>query len=635
MKIDPHIFSYLKKYSCDPDKVNKLIVSCYIEINSLNIETNAFIKKLILKENEEESSKINEFVQLFKTYCQCFTIEELIELFEFVISPEDKEVNGAVYTPKYIRDYIVKETIAKYTRKTHSIAKAKLGDLACGCGGFFITIADEINKLTNKSFFEIYRDNLFGLDIQAYSIERSRILLTLYAISKGEDYEQFEFNLYQGNALNFDWDSIKLIKENKGFDIIVGNPPYVGASKIDEESKKLLVSWSVSSSGKPDLYIPFFEIGMENLNSFGVLGYITVNTFYKSLNGRSVRQYFSRNEFAISIVDFGGEQLFRNRSTYTCICIIGKQKSLNVRYAKSKSDKINALKVQDFIEIPYDQLNDFEGWYLIADTKKNMIIQIENTGTPLGEKFEIRNGFATLRNDVYVFKPVNETDDFYFLEKEGIEFKIEKSICRNAIKPNILKSELGIQQNTEKLIFPYYLRNGETDLFNNSKYVLQIIDEQDFKSKFPNAFYYLTSYKKSLSQRDKGKRKYEKWYVYGRNQALMFHSYKLLFPYISSEPYFVFTDDKDLLFYNGYAVLSESIEELYILQKILMSKIFWFYIKNTSKPYSGEYFSLAKNYIKNFGICDLTDAEKRLILSFTDENEIDTFLMKKYDIQIE
>jgi hypothetical protein len=164
---------------------------------------------------------------------------------------------------------------------------------------------------------------------------------------------------------------------------------------------------------------------------------------------------------------------------------------------------------------------------------------------------------------------------------------------------------------------------------------LQIIDEHDFKSNFPNAFNYLTSYKKSLSQRDKGKRKYEKWYVYGRNQALMFHSYKLLFPYISSEPYFVFTDDKDLLFYNGYAVLSESIEELYILQKILMSKIFWFYIKNTSKPYSGEYFSLAKNYIKNFGICDLTQAEKRLILSMTDENDIDTFLMRKYDIQME
>lgn len=625
----------MKNYSFDPLQINRLIVSGYVKTNLLNVETNEYIRNLIVDEETEEIHKINEFVQLFKTYSQSFTLEALIELFEFVISPADKEINGAVYTPQYIREFIVKETIEKYKKDSQTISRAKIGDIACGCGGFFITIVDEIKKLTNKSYLEIYRDNIYGLDIQAYSIERSKILLSLLAISKGEDCTDFEFNLYQGNALDFDWNSIPQIKSNKGFDIIIGNPPYVGASKIDEESRRLLKNWSVSSPGKPDLYIPFFEIGMENLNSCGVLGYITVNTFYKSLNGRSVRRYFSRNQFDLSIVDFGGEQLFRNRSTYTCICIIGKKTSFKVRYVKSRSDKINNLRNQDYIEIPYEQLNDFEGWYLIANQKKNIISQIENTGTPLGEKFEIRNGFATLKNDVYVFNPVRETDDFYFLEKEGLEFKIEKSICRNAIKPNILKSELGIEQNTEKLIFPYHLKNGEKDLFNNSKYVLQIIDEQYLKSNFPNAFNYLNSQKKILSLRDKGEREYEKWYVYGRNQALMFHSYKLLFPYISSEPYFVFTEDKDLLFYNGYAVLSESIEELFILQKILMSKLFWFYIKNTSKPYSGNYFSLAKNYIKHFGICDLTLDERELFLNLNDKNEIDAFIMKKYEIQIE
>ena len=167
------------------------------------------------------------------------------------------------------------------------------------------------------------------------------------------------------------------------------------------------------------------------------------------------------------------------------------------------------------------------------------------------------------------------------------------------------------------------------------KYVLKTIDEQYFKFNFPFALNYLNSQKKILSQRDKGDRKYEKWYVYGRNQALTFHSYKLLFPYISNEPCFVFTDDKELLFYNGYAVLSDSIEELIILQKILLSKMFWFYIKTTSKPYSGNYFSLAKNYVKNFGICDLTIDEKKSMLNLNDKNEIDMFLMNKYEIQIE
>ena len=141
-------------------------------------------------------------------------------------------------------------------------------------------------------------------------------------------------------------------------------------------------------------------------------------------------------------------------------------------------------------------------------------------------------------------------------------------------------------------------------------------------------------HKNELSLRDKGVREYEIWYAYGRNQALTLHGYKLLFPYISSSPCFVFTEDKDFLFYNGYAILSESIIELKVLQKILMSKIFWFYITSTSKPYSGKFFSIAKNYVKNFGICDLTNQEKEKLLDLNDPNEIDVFLMQKYEIQI-
>ena len=65
-----------------------------------------------------------------------------------------------------------------------------------------------------------------------------------------------------------------------------------------------------------------------------------------------------------------------------------------------------------------------------------------------------------------------------------------------------------------------------------------------------------------------------------------------------------------------------------------MSKIFWFYIESTSKPYAGDYFSVAKNYIKNFGICDLDDNEKIDLLNLEDKNEIDHFLMLKYGIEL-
>jgi len=627
--MNQNILKYLNNYSYDTKDVNRLLVSSFLVVNNIEEVENKFINDLIIS-HKKESKQVIEFIQLFDKHT--FEIEELLELFEFVISPKDKEVNGAVFTPEYIRSHIVNSTIQK--QKNKRIKDVKFGDIACGSGGFFKTITEVLIEKTDKNYFEIYRDNIYGLDIQDYSIKRTKILLSLLAIINNEDRKVFEFNLFCGNALNFDWETVDAIRDNKGFDIIVGNPPYVGASKMDEETKDLLKNWSVSSTGKPDLYIPFFEIGMKNLCNNGILGYITVNTFYKSLNGRSVRSYFSKNKFDLSIIDFGGEQLFKKRSTYTCICIIGKSESSSIKYVKSLSSKIQKIKPSNYITIPYDNLDNFNGWYLINNKIQKIISKIENCGTPLGQKFEIRNGFATLKNNIYVFKPIKEDKEFYYLLKDKINYKIEKGICRNAIKPNTLKSENEINEKTEKLIFPYEIENTKKDLFETEQQILKILSKEKFKRNYPFAYKYLISNKDILALRDKGKRKYEEWFAFGRNQALSLSGYKLLFPYITSKPCFVLTEDKELLFYNGYAILSESIEDLLVLQKILISNIFWFYIENTSKPYAGNYFSVAKNYIKSFGICDLAEKERKALLALEKQEEIDEFLGEKYDIKL-
>lgn len=616
-------------YSSDTKDVNRLLVSSFLSINKIYKVNNVFINNYIIHE-DDELEQLNEFLELLNK--DVFEVEELIEFFEFVISPEDKEINGAVFTPEYIRKYIVENTLKNQNNK--NINNLKFGDIACGCGGFFKTITEKLKKDTNKTYYDIYNDNIFGLDIQDYSIVRTKILLCLLAIVNNEDCKEFQFNLFRGNALSYDWTKIEKIISNNGFDIIVGNPPYVGASKIDEETKSLLKNWSVSKSGKSDLYIPFFEIALENLNNDGVLGYITVNTFYKSLNGRSVRSYFSRNRFDLTIIDFRGEQLFKNRSTYTCICLISKLESNTVKYIKSKSSEINSIKKSNYINILYSDLNDFDGWFLIDKKTKKIINKIESIGQKLGTKFEIRNGFATLKNNVYVFTPTGENDEFYFMSKDKIEYSIEKSICREAIKPNTLKLASEIENHTEKLIFPYIIENIKINLFKEKKQTLKIIDKNTLKRKYSNTYRYLNTQKEILSKRDKGKKKYEEWYAFGRNQALLISGYKLLLPYITSEPCFVYTENQDLLFYNGYAIISDSIEELHILQKILMSKIFWFYIETTSKPYAGNYFSVAKNYIKNFGIVDLTDNEKIELLKLDDKDVIDEFLMVKYGINL-
>ena len=193
------------------------------------------------------------------------------------------------------------------------------------CISFFLT--NYIKRNTNKSFYDIYDQQIFGLDISGNSITRAKILLSLLAIQEGEDKSEFNFNLFTANSLDFDWRLNQKINDNNGFDIIVGNPPYVRAKHIDDNSKSLLRNWRVTKTGNPDLYIPFFEIGMEYLSADGVLGYITVNSFFKSVNARSLRKYISDNLFSLSIINFGHEQVFENKLTYTCLCFLSKKQT--------------------------------------------------------------------------------------------------------------------------------------------------------------------------------------------------------------------------------------------------------------------------------------------------------------------
>lgn len=263
------IFTYLRSYSVDPQKINRLIVSAFLHSYNVKKTDNKLLSSFLIKKDDDEYAKLKEFLTIHR-FSQ---VEELIEIFEFVISPEDKVVTGAVYTPKHIREYIVEQCFAGVI----DFENLKICDPACGCSGFLYSSAQFIKKHTDLTYGEIYERNIFGLDIQEFSITRSKLLLTLFAISEGE-IADFSFNIFQGNALNFNWSDV--VQNYEGFDTILGNPPYVCSRNIDEESKQFIFNWKVSNSGHPDLYIPFFQLGTENLKPNGILGYITMNTFF-------------------------------------------------------------------------------------------------------------------------------------------------------------------------------------------------------------------------------------------------------------------------------------------------------------------------------------------------------------------
>lgn len=157
--------------------------------------------------------------------------------------------------------------------------------------------------------------------------------------------------MFVGDALDFSWRNA--LNKFSGFDIILGNPPYVCSRHLTQEIKTKLRKWAVCKSGHPDLYIPFFQIGIENLAINGVLGFITMNSFFKSLNGRSLREYFQTSSLNFKIIDFGTEQIFKSRYTYTCICFIENRKESSIKYIKSSISNKLPTNQKSFSVVKY------------------------------------------------------------------------------------------------------------------------------------------------------------------------------------------------------------------------------------------------------------------------------------------
>ncbi|OFX49620.1 MAG: N-6 DNA methylase, partial [Bacteroidetes bacterium GWC2_33_15] len=607
------VFKYLNSItSMEPLSVDRLLVSSFVEINKLSCIKNKFIKGYIVDVDEKDNYEhLRNLVYIIQNHKNNLDFEDLIQLFEFVISPIDKIVTGAVYTPQKIRDFIVSKSFSSQSPITNT---CKIADISCGCGGFLYSAAKQLKVLTNLSFSEIYKNNLFGLDIQNYSITRTKLLLTLLAISEGEDSESFDFNLFIGNALSFNWQNNT--SNFKGFNIILGNPPYVCSRNISTESRALLDKWEVCKSGHPDLYIPFFQIGIENLSPRGILGYITMNTFYKSINGRALREYFQNKKYSFKIIDFGNSQVFDSKSTYTCICFIENLQSSFLEFAKGNANAL--LDNVCYNKVEYTKLTALKGWNL---NKKDLLDKIENSGISFGELYKTRNGIATLKNNIYIFNPIKENEDYYYLQN-GKVYEIEKGICKDIINPNKFTQAESVDSIKKKVIFPYN--------FINEK--VKLLDEQFIKREFPKAYIYLSDKKRILSTRDKGKGNYENWYAYGRNQSLEKLKYKLFFPHITpSTPNFTIDSDENLLFYNGLAVITENELELQFLKKLMSSRLFWTYIKLSSKPYGSGYYSLSRNYIKNFGVYNFSEDEKAFIIKTNKKSELDNFIEDKYN----
>lgn len=605
------IFPFLKRnLTQDPLLINRIFVTLYITYN--NVSTcNSFVSKYIINNGDEDYKVLRQVLDFLKKQSVSkLDLEDMIKLFEFVISPSDRIVTGAIYTPSKIRKKILENCLSKQ----QNLSSIRVADIACGCGGFLMDVAKYIHKKTGKSYFLIYQENIFGIDIQSYSIERCKILLNLLALSEGECSE-FEFNLLNADTLDFHSEGWNVSFTD--FDVIVGNPPYVCGRNMEDGTKEKTKMYEVCNAGSTDLYIPFFQIAIEMIKENGMLGYITMNTFLKSLNARELRKYFMEGSYNISIVDFRGHQVFSGKSTYTCLFFLKKEKSEMLHYYCDENAELSERS--GYTDIPYSILDAEKGWNL---NEHKVASKLESVGIPLAKFCQSRHGIATLSNKTYIFTPIDENDKFYYLEKETHIYQIEKEICKDIVNSNKLNSDISLDKIKHKVIFPYQLCDGKAFL----------IDENVMKHKFPMTYKYLESQRDELARRDKGKGKdYPVWYAYGRTQSLVMPSIKLFFPKIANKPLrCALVNAPNLLLYNGMAFVGEDERKMRILQKIFESNIFWNYIVANSKPYSSGYYSLNGSNIKNFGIPIFTEKEVEELLSIQNKDDINNWLVRYY-----
>lgn len=607
------IFSYLKRQNLTTIQlVNKLFVSSFLRYYGLVSHNNSLLQELTINPHDAEEEILQKFIVKLDV-CDCtYSLEDLTLLFEFVISPSDRKVTGAIYTPSSIRARIVEQVIGGIS--VSDLKKKRFADISCGCGGFFLTIARILHDRCGKSYSDIYRENIFGIDVQGYSIERTKILLSLLALLNGEDCD-LQFNLYTANTLSFDFNVIGPL------DIIVGNPPYVCLRNMSEDSRQLLSRWNVAASGNSDLYIPFFQIAIENIIEGGKIGLITMNSFLTSLNGRALREYFQETSYSIEIIDFRGYQIFSGRSTYTCLFFLTKEYSTSIKYCSLPDGNISQHDKLSFKTFEFYDLDSKKGWKFNHPQETE---DLERIGVPLGKFCQTRHGIATLCNKVYIFQCINETEDTLVFIKDGAEFEIERSICRKIVNSNKFNSDVDLDNITEYVIYPYFL---------NALGKAEIIDEKILQSKYPLAYQYLKGKKELLDKRDNGHTEtYPAWYAYGRTQSLVMPKYKLFFPKIANKLLrCTISDDSSLLLYNGMSFVSNDEIKIKILKKILESDIFWSYVVANGKPYSSGYYSLNGVNIMSFGIPVFTQKQVETLLLMADPQEINIWLSHFYD----
>lgn len=611
--------------------LNKLIKTHDLQNLEMHfIHTFLTDNKIDFSKNEILLNYFNNFERIPELYFDTSsfsirTIKELENYLELLIPIEDRKFNGAFFTPDYIIDFIIREIQPQENHRNL--------DPSCGCGAFLVGLTDYYKRTFDKPIRTILKDNIFGSDILEYNVHRTKLILTIYALQNGEQVRDSDFNLFHQDSLKANW--------KDSFDNIVGNPPYVKFQDLTIESREYLSEhWTTVEGGTFNLYFAFFELGYKLLKPTGKLGYITPNNYFTSLAGESLRKYFQHHKCVTRIIDFSHKKVF-DAQTYTAITFLDKNQNESITFDRIKEE----YSPEEYLPHANGSPNylkdlNFKKWRLLKSDEQENIKTIETIGKPIGKLFDICVGIATLKDEIFFIDGSNTKNGNYIKTTSKGVFEIEKEIVKPVYKISDFQTQEEIEQNNRKIICPYDFKKGAAIP----------ISEKDFKIRFPKCYNYFQSEKENLLSRDGGKVAFDPFFVWGRTQGLTKKGKKILNPTFSQHPRFLLVNEEDAYYTNGYGLFFKEqeanglftslvnpltkVENIDVIQKILNSFIMDYYVSKTSVSIEGGYPCYQKNFIEKFTIPELTEKEIEEIRTLSNIEDIDDYLIAKYQLNV-
>ena len=282
---------------------------------------------------------------------------------------------GIYYTPTYIVDYIVKNTLGELVSKAKTaddLRKITVLDPACGSGSFLIrafeTLREEyakknggdhqmLSENVSKNAHDILTRNIHGVDLDMKAIEIAELNLLLRAATRRGLLPPLSDNIKRGNSLisgtkeemeghfgphwkekhPFNWETeFKEVMDGGGFDVVVGNPPYVRFDNLNEEERKFLFENYQTAVQKCDIYSFFIERGVSNLKDGASLGFIVSSSWLSQHSFNKLRR-FILDTCAVKQIITTPSDTFEDAAVRTVIIILEKTKSA------SKKENNNVL----------------------------------------------------------------------------------------------------------------------------------------------------------------------------------------------------------------------------------------------------------------------------------------------------